>query len=158
MIINPPFRFFALIVAAWFGVVPMVDAQPNLVPRPASPQNGVYIATTRARTKVLELNDGHFRLWEDANSSALGGQPLKGEYSASGDSIILNHGKPRKWVFRSIDGLLTIWSPLAAESILNLPHLNPIEIMNFGDGNILVKTNRQPEEVWDNRKRNQSHE
>lgn len=118
-------------------------------------QNGVFFTYTGYMTTVLELKDGHFRYWfeTDSNLPNEPKYPLTGEYSMTGGTITLRHDKvsQSQWTFRAMDGRLTLWRSDAIESYSKDHKLDTTLLRRYGNGSILVLTDKTAEDVWKHR-------
>ena len=131
-------------------------------PKPlGSVQEGVYFMRTGTRTNILELKNGHFRLWNSStlNIGGLRNNPdvkpaprfnsslRSGEYTTNGGTVkfVLNTESPRhpivtnEFTFMEFEGKVTLWTPSAQKYWTQNKVLYP--------PGILEATDRKPEEI-----------
>lgn len=121
----------------------------------AKAQNGVFFTNTGYEFTILELKDGRFRYWFEADkrSNEEPDYPLTGEYAVSGDTITLKHDRilRRQWTFCAINGLLTLWLPNNIEAYERDQSLDFARLKRFGLGGVLISTDKLPEDAWKHR-------
>jgi hypothetical protein len=119
------------------------------------PRDGVFFSYTGYMTTVLELKDGRFRYWfeSDVKRPTESQYPLTGEYSVTGSTITLKHTEVSQpqWMFRTVNGLPTLWRPDAIESFSKDGKLDMTFLERFGCGSILILTDKSSEKVWEQR-------
>ena len=116
------------------------------IPEPAKPQNGVFFLANGYQVTILELKDGNFRYWfaSDVVPAKKPNYPFTGKYSLQGDRVILKHDQIsthyQQWIFRTLKGVVTLWTPEAIDYYNRERDFNPYGILRI--------TEKPAEQVW----------
>ena len=109
-------------------------------------EEGVFFFKNAFSTLILELRGEKYRYWFSSDVGRFNdypSYPISGRFTAQGPIIRLQHtdkSLQTEWVFRRVDGEITLWRP----SAVSWWH----EKRQFDDYGILYRTNLPPERIW----------